>query len=464
MTVELFPYQEKGVNQTLEEFNARVLLAWDMGLGKTISSLAVLKKDPSLLPALVVCPASVKYNWEQEALLHFGWPSSICEGQKPPKAPRRSFASAAPITIINFDILVYWRDYLRKVGFRTIVVDECQKFKNPTAKRTKAGRTLSHEIPHALFLSGTPIDQRTNEFFSILNMIWPEHYPNFFDYASEYCPPKMTPWGLDYSRSTNTDKLHNELKKIGMIRLRKADVLDDLPDKTRTIVPMEIKDRHIYELCRDDFPMYLKKHRPESMRKMLRAAQLSQSGEILRLIARLKIKKVVEWCNDFLENTDEKLCLMGIHHKALDVFERRINAKSIRIDGTVQPKQRHLLIQQFQRDPETRLCIGNIQAAGTGTDGLQKACSTMAIAEIPWKPADLNQLEDRLYRIGQKNAVGIYYLIARNTVEERLCRILQEKQTVLSNVLDGGRLPDDLDLYELLLELIEEEKLKGFTK
>lgn len=433
-----------------------------MGLGKTITSLAAIKENENLcLPALIVCPASVKYTWETEAQFHFGFPSSVCEGRKPPRAPRQGFTRSAPLTIINYDILHYWKDYLKKIGFETVIADEIQKLKNFSAKRTKAFyEVMQTGVPNAMFLSGTPIDQRVVEFWPALTMLWPQYYDSFPEFSNEYCPPQPTPWGISYNKSINTQKLNQELVDLGMLRLRKSDVLHDLPDKTRTIVPLDIKDRRTYELCRDSFPTYLKKHRPEKLRRMMRAPQLSQAGEILRLVARLKIKGVVDWCNEFLEDTDQKLTIACIHRKALDVFERRIKTHTIRIDGSVGPKQRHLLLEQFKRDPRIRCCIANIQAAGTGTDGLQRVCSNMVVAELPWRPADLLQLEDRLYRIGQEDKVNIYYLIGRDTVEERLCRVLQEKQEVLSSVLDGEIKPEDLNLYDVLVELIKSEKLE----
>lgn len=455
--IELLPYQEEAL-PVMESFDHRVLLAWDMGLGKTIVSLAAMQRNENLLPALIVCPASVKYNWEAEALQHFGWASSICEGRKPPKETRNSFVHSAPLTIINYDILSYWVKYLKKQKFKTIIVDECQRFQNLQAKRTQAGRQLCPGIQHAFFLSGTPITSKTSQFFPSLNMLWPDYYDSFFDFANEYCPPKLTPWGVTHSKSTNTKQLHQELKKLGMLRLKKADVLHDLPDKTRTIIPLEIKERNVYELCRDNFSLYLKKYRPEKMRKMLRAAALSQSGEILRLTAKLKIKQVVDWCNDFLKETREKLVIMAIHKAALDVLERHLDGKGVRIDGSVTGRKRQACIEQFRRDRETRWCIGNIQAVGEGTNGLQDSCSSMVIMELPYTPGLCDQVEARLDRIGQKQATNIYYLIARNTVEERLCRILQERQTVVKDVLDGGVSPQDLNLYEELNRLIEEEQ------
>ena len=456
MTFIPFPYQETTI-QKMEEFGGRAILALDPGLGKTGCSLEALVRNPHWLPALVICPASIKYQWQMEASSKFGMQSSVCEGEKP---PRQGFAPNTPLTIINYDILQYWKDHLKAQNYKTIILDETQTLGNPRTIRTRTVRDLSHKIKNRFALSGTPLTQRTKELFPLLQIMWPEHYKSFFSYAQDYCSPRLRFGRWDYSQSRNTDLLHKELIQRGMIRYRKADVLQDLPEKVRLILPCKLSQPEVYREAQNDFMVYLMKHKAHKLRTASKAEKLFQMGELLRLTTRLKLRAVIDWCNGFLESSDEKLVLMAIHHKAIDIFrqERYIKTRSVVINGDVSKKGRKQAVDQFQHDSKTRLFIGNIQSAGIGLDGLQKAASTMAIVELPWRPADLYQIESRLERIGQNEKTFVYYLIANDTIEEKVCRILQEKQKIVSSVLDGGDCADDFNIYDAVLQEFE----KGF--
>ena len=164
------PYQREGV-KLIEKFNGRVLLADEMGLGKTLQTLWVLERNKDWLPALVVCPASVKYNWEHEALNHTRFRASICEGQKPPQFNDMGFSTQSPLTIINYDILIYWVDYLKKLNFKTIVFDESQMLANPRTKRTKASKKLAKKFKQVIDLRGKPLTNIHSELWPILTIL-----------------------------------------------------------------------------------------------------------------------------------------------------------------------------------------------------------------------------------------------------------------------------------------------------
>lgn len=451
-----FPYQKEGVRM-IEGFNGRALLADSYGLGKTLQILWTLRRNPSWLPALVVCPASVKYQWEFEANRHISMRASVCEGQKPPRFNRQNFSFQSPLTIINYDILTYWIPYLKKLNFKTIVFDESQAISNSKTLRTKASKTIAKGIPHVIALSGTPLLNRPSELFPILNILWPETYNNWWSYAQEFCSPRRIFGRWDFSGSSNLDKLHKELKAKGMIRRLKSEVLKDLPQKITRILPCELLDPDEYKSASTDFMGWLQKNMAHKVRSASRAEKLVRIGYLLQLTARLKMKSVVNWSNRFLEETEEKLILFTTHKKAIDVLQKRIEAPSIKIDGSVAGRKRRLAVEQFANDPKYRLCVANIQAAGTGTDGLQKSCSTAGVVELPWRPGDLGQLEGRLDRIGQTNKVWINYFIAGDTLEEDLCKLLQKKQKVISAVLDGGSTPQDLNLHDELIKVLEKK-------
>jgi SNF2 family DNA or RNA helicase len=136
----------------------------------------------------------------------------------------------------------------------------------------------------------------------------------------------------------------------------------------------------------------------------------------------------------------------------VDVLQRRINAKLVTVDGTMTDRQKHAAVRQFQEDPETRVCV--CSRAGWRAINLQSA-NMSGILEFYWRPSDFLQLEGRTYRIGQKAVKRYRYFVAAGTIEERICEILQDKQEVVSAVLDGGTTPEDLNVYELLLNELQ---------
>ena len=222
---------------------------------------------------------------------------------------------------------------------------------------------------------------------------------------------------------------------------------------------MDLTNRDEYNDARDNFLGWLKKTFDKATtNRASHAIAVTRIGYLLRLTARLKARAVVDWANSFLtEYPNEKLILIAVHQKMIGVLQRRVQAKHVTIDGGVTGRRRELAKNQFCRDKDTRLLIGNIKAVGTGTDGLQDSCSNLAFAELWWVPGTHTQTEDRIYRIGQHKTAWIHYLIAGGTVEENLCEIIQEKQIVIRATLDGTEFEGDMTIWNQLLEALGKE-------
>ncbi len=157
-----------------------------------------------------------------------------------------------------------------------------------------------------------------------------------------------------------------------------------------------------------------------------------------------------------MEESEEKLILFGIYHETLRPLHERWKKISVLIDGAVPPRKRILLQDQFNHNPRTRLLLGNMEAAGTGWSA---QCSTAAFLELSWNPGDHIQASDRIHGIsrGKKGKISqIYFLVARGSLEEDLCGLLQRKQKVLDSTLDGYE-TQDLDIYSLLVEKLKHE-------
>lgn len=448
-----YPYQLEGV-EVLERFKGRSLLADEMGLGKSFETLLYMQRNPDVLPAVIVCPASLKYNWEREATIHIGRRAVVLEGTKP---SRGGFHQRHGIIVLNYDILHAWVDVLEKLKPQLIIFDECQYLSSPGARRTKAARLLSRSIPHVLGLSGTPLTNRPAELWSVLNMIRPDLYPSFYPYAHRYCGPKRTPWGTEYKGATNLGELHTNLKRDLMVRRLKADVLKDLPEKQRSIVPVVVQDYDEYAQAQKDYLSWIGKRIPSKLAGAERTEQLSKLNGMKQLAGRLKLPATIEWIDSFLEGSEGKLIVFAVHRALVKDLYERFQPTAVMVNGSVTGYKRQLAVDKFQKDRKTRLFIGNIQAAGKGLT--LTAASTVVFAEYGWTPAEHLQAEDRIHRIGQKKVSDCYYLTAKGTLEEWLVDYIQRKQKTLNAVLDDGE-GEDMEFVadKLTRHLLRENK------
>ena len=329
-----------------------------------------------------------------------------------------------------------------------VLVSNCQALVNPNAKRTRAMKKLVKGVPNVFALSGTPLLNRPMELFPTLSVLRPDVFESRWSFGHQFCEANFTPYGWQYKGATNTEELNKLLLKTCMIRRRKIDVLKDLPEKIRQVVPMDLSDKNEYRKANLDFAAWLHKKDPAKAMTSLKAETLTKMGYLLRLAAELKLPSVLEWINEWLLESDEKLIVFAEHQTIIKALKEKCNAKSVVIDGSVIKNDRTMAVDIFQRDPKTRLLIGS-KAASTGIT--LTAASTVAFAELWWRPGDHLQAEDRPHRIGQTETVLAHYFVARGTIEEKLCRILQEKQEVISSVMDGGPQVTDISIYQQLL-------------
>lgn len=438
----------------MNHFQGRCLLALEMGLGKTPVTLRWLAQSPCTFPAAVVCPATVKRYWERKAWEWIGKRAIIGEGRKPFRNPP---ADPQWLLVLNWDLLTYWWPTIANWRPHTLILDEVHFAANRKAKRTKAAKMLARRCHYCLGLSGTPLLNRPAELWQPLNIIRPDLYSSFFDYANRYCAPKTTFWGIDYSGSAHLDELHQRLIQKVMIRRTKTEVLPDLPDKIRSVVPLEMERPGEYIAARDDFLNWLATIDSDKARRAARAVAITRLGYLKRLAAQLKAKAVSQWIAEWMEaNPDGKLVVFAVHRGMISAIQEAATVPTVVLHGGTH--NREAVLREFQHS-KTRLFIGQLRAAGVGVDGLQVA-SACVFAELDWRPADHTQAEDRLHRCGQKSTVMIYYLVGTDSIEETLCAVIQRKQATLSAVLDGGTQTGDLDVFDVLLKSLKGRRAK----
>ncbi|MHC4535887.1 MAG: DEAD/DEAH box helicase [Planctomycetota bacterium] len=407
--IVLRPYQEDGV-RFLDEVNGRGLLADDQGLGKTIQLIAWAASHPDRRPMVIVCPAYLKYNWQDEIKRFTGYDSSILFGRDPDWAQ-----CGHDILILNYDILVaWWPLILEKMKPQILVGDEIQYIKGRKSGRSKAFVSFSRKIPHVIGLSGTPIETSPTDIWVFLNILDKKKYSSFWRFADQVSIVTKGHGGYKAKGAKDTQELHVILSTV-MIRRRKADVLPDLPAKQRNVIPIELDNRREYETIRDDFKEWYKYN------KYADAVEFTAQMAYLRqAIIKGKMLQAERWIRDFRESTNKPLVVFGVHREPLSILAKKFRANLIQ--GGVSVTNRNNWVKDFQKG-KSSLLFGNLQAMGTGLT--LTAASDMLMTELDYVPTRLLQAEDRIHRISQTRKVNIYYLLAKKTMEEHTLHFLK---------------------------------------
>ena len=449
----------------VESVGGRCIIADEMGVGKTIESLAFLFKH-SLFPAVIITPATLKFNWLLEIGKHFGKKENVhvLSGTKPTNLLRGgSDIPTGKIFVINYDILTAWKGQIKTLRPRIIVCDESAALRNLAAKRTKTCLELSYHCDHFLALTGTPIQNHPLELFPVLSMIFRGNIMPFYQFRNRYCTwfipnPESPRPRVQITGGKNLQELHGMLTQKCMIRRKTSQVLD-LPPFTRQSFFYQMNERQKTEYGKmtENFAQWLLDEFPDKKPpKSAMAAILTQFGYLHRKIAEWKIPALFEWIDTFLENTEEKLLVFGVHHHVLDpIFERYVkSAHAVRIDGRSSAMERQHAVAQINDEPKCRVFVGNIIAAGSGLT--MTAATHTLFAELSTSPSDHLQAERRNLRIGQTQKVFWHYAIVKDTIEERIAQMLLEKQITFDQTIDGITTPNELQhSFNLIGQLLE---------
>lgn len=447
---ELMPFQKVGVVYASRV--KRCLIADQPGLGKTMIALATIQ-NISAYPALVVCPASVKLNWQRETRKWLvGKKTSVINGYG-------AGYYRTDIVIINYDILTKHIEALKNINFKAIVLDESHYVKSSKTQRTKVCRELSSNIPIRLLLTGTPILNKPKELISQLQIIDRlDDFGGWWRFVNRYCAAFKGRFGLWMEGAENLGELNSKLREKCMIRRKKEDVLKELPPKRVAIVPIEITNRAEYIRAESEVISWLKeramkdesfleiikdlpveeqqmaiKDRGDTTEERARKAEELVRIEALKQLAAIgKLEAVNEWIDDFLEN-GEKLVVFASHIAIQKKIASWYGAAHIFGEDDGQTRQSN--IDRFQNDPECRIIVCSLQAGGVGIT--LTAASNVVFVEQGWTPSIMQQAEDRLHRIGQMDCVTAWYLNAINTIDEEIAELIEKKRKIIDAAIDG---------------------------
>lgn len=426
----LFDYQKAGVCHIIKNFHGKGLIGDEMGLGKTLQALCLYAyyKPKNLL---IVCPAYLRYTWQHEIKK---WMSMECH-----VITKGKDEIEADITIISYELAA------KKVKeldmFNMVICDESHYLKSHKTKRTKSLTPFLKKRQLLLLLTGTPALNRPCELFPQCHILRPDIFKNFKQYTKRYCDGKIHPAGYyDYSGSSNKNELSWITKKLVMIRRLKRDVLTELPLKQRSEIYLKLTNKETKPL-KPLFKRWIQLNN-EIPRMVPGSEALSKAAferkvlitELYRKSSACKVMAVKKVVKDMVSQ-GLKFIVFCYHKSFMDQMEEACDGVDyIRIDGDTPVKKRQEYVDLFQEN-KAQVAILSLLAASTGFT--LTATSLLIFAELNFVPGTMLQAEDRIHRIGQTQKVDIRYIIAENTLDDYIFKMLVRKLDTLDQVLDA---------------------------
>ena len=480
LRVQPYPYQLEGISFGLQQ--KRLFIGDEPGLGKTLQSIGIVD-TAAAYPCLVICPSSLKINWQREfekftdkhALVltdatrttwpyllqmqmhhvaivnyeslrkYFVWdiapvPAASPAGQPAPVPPASAGGHTRPRRTSSFRLrdVVFTPDIQR---FRSIIIDESHRVKDPSAQQTIFTKGIATGKPYVILLSGTPVVNHPEDLVSQLSIMG--RLPEFGG-RSQFL--------ANFGEGHNLQALSNRLYSTCMIRREKAKVLTQLPAKTRCDLYVDISNRPEYDLAASDLAEYLRQYQECSerdIRRKMRMKALVQFMTLRSIAAIGKVAQAIDFIQAFLDNGKPLIVFCSLH----DIVDQLHQAfpHAVTVTGRQSMADKQAAVDAFQQG-RAQLIICSIKAAGVGLT--LTASSSVAFIELPWTYADCCQCEDRAHRIGQRDNVTCYYLLGRHTIDSTLYHLIGQKKSIANQIMaSSDDIPED---EQYLDELIHE--------
>ena len=446
----LYLYQVEDSNRMLSEGN--YLNFSEMGVGKTPETLNVIEKGGFNLP-LIICPNSIRFEWKRQIDEWIGPDMcAVCSGDSGMKASMlyRSFKVGKKYRIINYEALrtPFLFEMLSCIPWDIIVFDEIHKLRNPKTQLVEGKvkekwdwnnreggvwRLLNkHPDAKILGLSGSPIMNYPNDLYVPLSCIKPDKYPrnigSWRRFVYKYCLWTDGRFGTYIYGTRNIDQLRTETSPF-TIRRTKKEVLPYLPEKyyRRVLLEMKTDQRKLYDQMEQELKILLDTGEPLWSTNVLSClTRLRQINLDPKIIGVTSSSAKTEFIMDMVDSTDDKLVIFSCFEKYIFLLHLLLqDIPHSMITGRVNPDKRLEEVKKFQEDDSIKLCLGTIQAMGEGIT--LTASSNLIISDRWWNRPTNTQSEDRLHRIGQKNAVQVILPIVDKSIDALLDEILEKK-------------------------------------
>lgn len=445
LKTNLFSYQKEGVCFAVEA--GRCLIADDMGLGKTIQALAsaeLLKKEKGITTTLIVCPTSLKYQWKTEIEKFTGRTAKVIEGLALHR--NHQYSEGHFYKIISYHALVNDLNEVTALSPDLVILDEAQRIKN---FKTKVAQTVKKVTsPYAIVLTGTPLENKLEELYSIMQFVDPFKLGPFYSFLDDHQVRDDKGKVTGYR---NLNEIGTLLSDV-MIRRRRTEVLKQLPERMDKLlfVPMTPEQRRVHDECGNLVARLVAKWRQfgflseqERQRLLILLNQMRMvcdSTFILDQTSRndTKVEEVMHIVDEVINEGDEKLVIFSQWERMTRLVAGELDGRNIGYEylhGGIPGNKRGELYEGFNRNPEKRVFLST-DAGGVGLN--LQAGSIVINLDIPWNPAVLEQRIGRIHRLGQKRNVTVINLVAAETIEHRMLSVLKFKSSMAAGILDGG--------------------------
>lgn len=442
-----YHYQDEGIARGSEL--KRFINADEPGLGKSCmaigTALAFEQSGVNPWPCLIICPATLKENWRREIEEKFTNKRAIILSDKTrDNWPGLVRMGMGHFVIVNYESL--WSFFVLSTSnkggakpklsdikftpliglFKSMIIDEAHKLRNDGTAQSMVAKGISVGKEIIMLLTGTPIVNKPNDLVPLLSIMGrlPE-FGGFKYYLDRYC--------AGGSGAGNLNELNGKLNNTCFFRREKKDVLQDLPDKMREIFTCDITTRGEYAAAKGDLGKFLREqgYSEKQVNKSLNAEIMVKIGVLKAISARGKLPEAIDHIQEVVD-AGQKIVVF-IHQKfmAEALLKAFPTAVSVRGDDDRDSRQRS--VDAFQNDPRVLVIVCSIKAAGVGIT--LTASSRLVFLELPWHPADTDQCEDRIHRIGQKNAAQISYFLGKDTIDEDIYKIIEKKRGISDAIL-----------------------------
>lgn len=447
-----YPYQLDGIAFGLK--HRRILIGDEPGLGKTLQSIGIVD-TAGAYPALVICPSSLKINWQREFEKFTDKKALILDNATRTAWPYFLQIGMFHVAIVNYESLrkyfvwdtggkdfrlkdVVFNDAIKV--FRSVIIDESHRVKDPSAQQTIFTRGIAEGKEWRILLSGTPVVNRAEDLVAQLSIMG--RLQEFGGRAK---------FLADYGENDNLEELSQQLYRRCMIRREKEKVLTQLPDKTRTDLYVDIANREEYSLAEADLAEYLRQYTEctdREIRRKMRMEALVKFMTLRSLSAVGKVKQAIDFVRVFLASGKPLILFCSLH----EIVDELCKAfpEAVTVTGRDNATDKQAAVDAFQSG-DAKLIVCSIKAAGVGLT--LTASSNVAFIELPWTYADCCQCEDRAHRIGQKDNVTCYYLLGHHTIDHTLYRLIHHKKSIAAQIMAASDdIPTDTVYFDQLAQ------------
>lgn len=496
MKIEPYKYQKQAAI-FFDACNGRALLGDQPGVGKTAAAMtyACWKNRKTI----IICPANLRllwrseilkftnekafvYKWKptkksgktnfnkEESLFHIVSYSSLdtyiklmmshtCKnvfcGWKEKNDKKRYKNKTCPNcgvrAVVNSRVtkdMVFTKDKLgnnlNPEDYETLIMDEAHYIKNGAADRTKIVKKVFKDVPERLLLTGTAIKSRPYEFFSLLNFLYPEEWTNAHSFGIKYCAAEKNNFGWDYNGASNLDELFERISPFFLRRLKK-DVLQELPPKTYTSIPIELSDIEMRDYKKIKKGI-VEEHNNDDVNVDNRMNHLSRIQKLKQFTSDLKMKRAFDFIKDIIDGGEKVVAFSHYKKISYDIGEK-FKDVSVVFNGDKNIEQKDKAVEEFMNNKNIKVFSGTIGAAGIGIT--LTSASIAIFIDQPWTSADREQAEDRIHRVSStSDKIQIIRLICQDTIDEDIDNLLNQKSSILSKVLDGKEFEQHVEIKD----------------